>query len=263
MSDAFITLWSQEQIEIERLAVAAGKENLEHAASDQLSVRGVGRGDRLYVLATRGGRVLLITRLTVTRVVDQAEVDRVFAPRKVYEANDHVLGHGTRLELDRVVPEAIVRKLRRESGKPIKIDPSIYRVDPQSLRTTGRITPESAALLDHVLGEPIDVEPDRDYREGGKRERRHLAVERSAKLRQAALALQGPDCRVCGFSFGQAYGSLGAGFAEIHHLVPLSKLREKVRVDPERDVVVLCANCHRMVHRQEPALSPAELRALL
>jgi HNH endonuclease len=37
---------------------------------------------------------------------------------------------------------------------------------------------------------------------------------------------------------------------EAHHLIPLSQLKGKrVALDPKNDVAVLCANCHRMVHR--------------
>jgi len=68
---------------------------------------------------------------------------------------------------------------------------------------------------------------------------------------------------VCGFSFGTSYGALGDGFAEVHHLAPLGTLTGSVLVDPETDVVVLCANCHRMVHRQDPPLTPDELRAAM
>lgn len=262
MSNAYITLWSQAQVEIERRGLA-GKATLDHAGSEQFRQRGVKRGDRLYVLATRGGRILLLGRLTVARIINQQQADRHFAPIAAYQATDHVVGEGTPLELDRVIPETIARQLARESGKRLKIDPAMYRVDPQSLRTTGRITAESAALLDQVLAERIQVDLDHGYREGARRERRHQVAERSAAVRQAALALQGAECRVCGFSFEATYGSLGADCAEIHHLVPMSKLRSAVLVDPSRDVIVLCANCHRMAHRRDPSLTPEELQALL
>jgi hypothetical protein len=52
--------------------------------------------------------------------------------------------------LDRLVPEEVARRLRRASGKPIKIATGNYSVDRQTLRTPGRITDESAALLDYI-----------------------------------------------------------------------------------------------------------------
>jgi hypothetical protein len=263
MSSAYIALWDQPQIGTERSVLAGFGDTLDHAASRQFRARGVTRGDRVYIVGTRDRRVLLLGRLTVERIVDQATAERRFPGHALYRAPDHILGRGTRLELDRVVPEDIVRKIRRESGKPIKIDPRRYRIDPQSLRTTGRITDSSAALLDHVLGELIPVELDQTFEEGSKRERRHLATERSPAVRAAALALQGTDCRVCGFSYADRYGSLGVGFAEVHHLKPLGSLRKSAQVNPKTDVIVVCGNCHRMLHRTDPPLMPDELRARL
>ncbi len=263
MNSAYIALWDQPQVEIERRALAGFGDTLGHAASRQFRARGVKRGDRVYVVATRNRQLLLLGRLTVERLVDQDVADRHFRGHEVYEAPDHLLGSGTRLDLDRVVPEGIVREIRRESGKPVKIDPQRYRIDPQSLRTTGRITAASAALLDHVLGELIHVELDRTFEEGSKSERRHIATERSSSVRIAALAIQGTACRICDFSYAERYGSPGVGFAEVHHLKPLGALRKAVRVNPETDVIVVCANCHRMLHRTDPPLSPDQLRARL
>lgn len=262
MSDPYITLWSQPQVELERRS-SRGASTLDHAASAQFRARGVQPGDRVYVVATDGGRLLLLGRLTVEHVVDQATADAYFGER-VYEAPDHLLGAGTLLRPDRLVPERVARAIERESGKRIKIAADRYRVDANSLRTTGRITAESAALLDEVLDDVLRVDADEvGFLEGGRQMRRHLGIERSAALRSAALAVQGTRCRICGFSFAAAYGSIGDGFAEVHHLAPLGRLGKEVRVHPARDVIVVCANCHRMLHRREPPLAPDELRRAL
>ena len=65
--------------------------------------------------------------------------------------------------------------------------------------------------------------------------------------------IHGFTCRACGFDFQEFYGSLGEGYIECHHLVPYSELGEgEVRkLDPESDFVVLCANCHSMIHRMD------------
>jgi predicted HNH restriction endonuclease len=52
----------------------------------------------------------------------------------------------------------------------------------------------------------------------------------------------------CDFDFEEVYGERGKGYIEVHHVVPISKLDGTFQVDPEKHVVVLCANCHRMVH---------------
>jgi hypothetical protein len=103
--------------------------------------------------------------------------------------------------------------------------------------------------------------------EGDRVLRTHLRVERSSALRAAALRFwtsrhQRLRCEACGFDFERAYGARGAGFIEFHHVVPLGGKKGK-RKRTARDLVPLCANCHRIVHRQSPILDLAALRRLL
>lgn len=149
MSDAYITLWSRPQIEIQR-RLTRGEQEMTHTANAQFRRAGVTPGDRVYVVGTKDGELLLLGRLGVGRVVSQREAEAQFG-HDVYEAPDHLLGAGTRIDLDRVVPESIARQIERESGKPIKMDPARYQLNVHSLRTTGRITEDSAALFDSLL----------------------------------------------------------------------------------------------------------------
>lgn len=48
------------------------------------------------------------------------------------------------------------------------------------------------------------------------------------------------------------YGKWGEGFIEVHHLQALAENEgQEVQINPELDLTVLCANCHRMVHRKK------------
>lgn len=97
--------------------------------------------------------------------------------------------------------------------------------------------------------------------EGGEKVYISVKRERDPKLRDDALAMHGFDCMACGFNFEQAYGSWGQGFIEVHHVVPLAETGKSM-TDPAKDLIVLCANCHRMVHRKRGVcLSLDELRA--
>ena len=79
--------------------------------------------------------------------------------------------------------------------------------------------------------------------------RRHKRIERNRILVSKVKRCLGFTCQACGLNFENVYGSIGKGYIEAHHLVPLSQLKGKrVALDPERDFAVLCANCHRMVH---------------
>ena len=99
--------------------------------------------------------------------------------------------------------------------------------------------------------------------EGGEKVYISVRQERDPRLRDAAIAVHGLDCMACGFNFERRYGAIGQGFVEVHHVVPLAQ-RGKSDTDPKTDLIVLCANCHRMVHRnRNVCLSLEELKSHL
>ena len=99
--------------------------------------------------------------------------------------------------------------------------------------------------------------------EGAKARIEVNRYERSAANRATCIAIHGARCKACGFDFELAYGSLGAGFIEVHHLVMASKMGPGYMVDPGKDLVPLCSNCHSMVHRADPPLDVEELKKAL
>jgi hypothetical protein len=97
-----------------------------------------------------------------------------------------------------------------------------------------------------------DIDPLEGFAEGDKRLRVHLATERNSALRARAkdywqTRLGALRCLICNFSFEDTYHDFGAGFIEMHHDVSLS-LNGK-RVNRVIDLKPVCANCHRMIHR--------------
>lgn len=88
--------------------------------------------------------------------------------------------------------------------------------------------------------------------------------ERDSKNRTLAIKKHGLNCYACGFNFEEVYGERGKDFIEIHHVKPLSTLEEAIKINPETDLVPLCANCHRMVHRRKDSvLSIEELKEII
>lgn len=103
--------------------------------------------------------------------------------------------------------------------------------------------------------------------EGTRKRRTNYAIVRSAKLRNASIAIHGRKCCVCGFSFDEAFGvELAQGYIEVHHL---NQIASGVRdTDPATDLVPLCSNCHAMAdrlarHHPSPPSTIDELRKLL
>jgi len=87
--------------------------------------------------------------------------------------------------------------------------------------------------------------------EGQVKSRYITTYERNPKLRRQAIAIHGCSCKACGFNFGDVYGEYAEGYIHIHHVQPVSELGGPKEVDPESDLVPLCANCHSVVHRKK------------
>lgn len=87
--------------------------------------------------------------------------------------------------------------------------------------------------------------------------------ERDPEARRICLAQHGFSCAVCRFDFEAVYGPEGRGFISIHHLVPASQLTPGYELDPVRDLLPLCPNCHSMAHRRSVPFTPAELRRMI
>ena len=93
----------------------------------------------------------------------------------------------------------------------------------------------------------------------------HRRIERNSKGARLAKAYHGTTCQACCFNFADQYGPIGADFIEAHHLRQLNELEEGVAVsyDIATDFAVLCANCHRMIHKLDDVSDLAGFKALI
>lgn len=123
-----------------------------------------------------------------------------------------------------------------------------------------------SAIADDAV-DLVSAEASPEAEEGGLILRLHLSRERSRKLiqrkrEQAQSKLGRLACEACDFDFSDRYGDLGQGFIEVHHRIPVASLApgSKTRLD---DLALVCANCHRMLHRKKALLSVEDLRSLI
>lgn len=95
--------------------------------------------------------------------------------------------------------------------------------------------------------------------EGEKRIACAAIYQRSAKLKERAMEHYKVDgkifCDCCNFNFEDLYGSLyGANYIEIHHIKPIFMYDEGDLNDTInnaiKNVIPVCSNCHRMIHRK-------------
>lgn len=123
--------------------------------------------------------------------------------------------------------------------------------------------PGYVRVVDSNLSPDLDVDiHSGTANEGQRRLVVHLRRECSRsivrkKMKQAATL----DCEVCGFSFSRAYGSVAESHCEVHHLLPLSEVKETTETRLE-DLAILCANCHRVVHLRNPPYELDEVREM-
>lgn len=89
------------------------------------------------------------------------------------------------------------------------------------------------------------------------------AYERNASARRRCIERWGLRCVVCDFNFAEKYGAVGEGYIHVHHLIPISSYKVTYTLNPERDLRPVCANCHAMLHQEEPPLAIEELQACL
>ena len=106
-----------------------------------------------------------------------------------------------------------------------------------------------------------------DFPEGAERYRLHRSRERNAAIATTAKAKRLAEtgelrCDVCSLDFGEMYGAHGEGYIEAHHTIPISTLADGAKTKLS-DMVLVCSNCHRMLHRGAELLSVEALRAIV
>jgi len=84
--------------------------------------------------------------------------------------------------------------------------------------------------------------------------------ERSPKNRAICISYHGAICAGCEFSFETFYGDFAKGYIHVHHITPISKLGSNYIIDPIKDLIPLCPNCHNAIHVVSPPLSVFELK---
>lgn len=87
--------------------------------------------------------------------------------------------------------------------------------------------------------------------------------ERDPQLRNECTKHFGFKCQICGFDFKDFYGPLGKDYCHVHHITPLSEKKSESLTDPQKDLIPVCANCHSMLHRKKPALTPEQLKEVI
>lgn len=140
------------------------------------------------------------------------------------------------------------------------------RIIANPVGTVFRLNSEEEKILGNLWQGSFAIVKDVQYSamEGGLQLKSHYRRERSRKLislkkeqyKQSHGVLR---CEICGLSFVEIYPeSLSEDFIEVHHKTPLSQIEKTIKTTLD-DLILVCANCHRMIHRTKDCERNLEL----
>lgn len=141
-----------------------------------------------------------------------------------------------------------------------------YKISPESeIKALTSLLSESVCLIDGILrGFSAEVEPRilGDF-EGERSWSECVKYERSSWNRQRCLDFYGFVCAACELSPEQKYGPEGRKIIHVHHRMPVSQMSGPGRLNPIKDLVPLCPNCHNFAHKRNPPIPIEEIKSIL
>ncbi|WP_275975390.1 HNH endonuclease [Chromobacterium sp. IRSSSOUMB001] len=124
---------------------------------------------------------------------------------------------------------------------------SEFGTSPEATKSLANII--RAGIVESEASEP--VQEDIEFIEGRVVTELHTRREREPKLRKRLLSSRCASgklfCEMCGTPPLSANPELREAHFEVHHVVPLSSIG--LRTTRLSDLALLCANCHRLLHR--------------
>jgi 5-methylcytosine-specific restriction enzyme A len=141
---------------------------------------------------------------------------------------------------------------------PAKIEGFEPKLTEKSLKRVGGNWYASDDALGNLL--PEEVESPEQFIEGASKTVAVNTYERNTVARAKCVKHHGYRCAVCDFDFAVFYGAIGDNYIHVHHIVPLSEIGKEYVLDPIKDLIPVCPNCHAIIHRTRPTLSVDQLR---
>lgn len=108
-----------------------------------------------------------------------------------------------------------------------------------------------------------EIPENTSYNEGSKQTITINKYERDPAARRECLKIKGYSCSVCKFNFKKFYGEIGENYIHVHHLIPLKDIGKNYIVDPRKDLLPVCPNCHAMLHKCDDPGDLQHLKSLI
>ena len=107
-----------------------------------------------------------------------------------------------------------------------------------------------------------DSENQKTYTEGTPNQVRLTKYERNPHARKKCIEHFGLSCQVCELNFEKTYGEIGKDFIHVHHISQLANIGKTYEVNPLKDLIPVCPNCHSMIHKRKKAYSIEEMKKI-
>ncbi|HCW54756.1 MAG TPA: hypothetical protein DG753_13705 [Clostridium sp.] len=120
----------------------------------------------------------------------------------------------------------------------------------------------------NMIAEEI-IDEENSFSEGAKKKITVNAYERNRQARQKCIDYYKKKnngilkCEICGFDFSKVYGEQFKHCINIHHTKEISEIGEEYEVNPEKDLLTVCPNCHMILHSKRPGYTPDEVRNII
>ncbi len=181
-----------------------------------------------------------------------------------YKANGHIhpgyrqsLEHIKLVENEGYQLKTFPMKYKDGKDGKVEIDDFTQKIERKFLRREGGGW--------YALDEPDSTIPEEldssiTYIEGAAETISVNKYERNREARSKCIDIHSYDCSVCGFNFEKNYGNIGKEYIHVHHIIPIHTVKMEYEIDPEKDLIPVCPNCHAMIHKTNPPLSINKLR---
>jgi 5-methylcytosine-specific restriction protein A len=258
---AFILTWNPQRFEIpdeewdaEAALRSSRRDHSTWATGNRTG--GMNVGDIVYLLRQHNARGIVLSGTVIGGVYQ----DRHFDGRGVANYVDYTVDAQVAAD-DRLPTEVLVADV--PEVKWMRLQGSGVQVPPAAEQRLAHLWADHLDAVGARPPHPDEVADSEAFTEGAVTQVLVNRYERDPTARRRCLDHHGAVCVVCRTDYEDIYGSAGAGLIHVHHLVPLHEVGGEYRVDPVKDLVPVCPNCHTVLHRENPPIDPKALRARL
>ncbi len=139
----------------------------------------------------------------------------------------------------------------------------IWELRPELKEAVGKLLTMGEFIPNTMMPEEISEEESKSLFEGAKRQITVNDYERNPQARKVCIEYYGVSCQICGFDFGKFYGNQFEGIIRVLHKKPISELKDNYQINPKKDLIPVCPNCHSAVHSRILPYRSEELKCMI